>query len=92
MMLLTFFKQNFLIYRRLSNNFAFYVANSLSTFFSPSTADEVSTIIRELKDKKANISKNIITHFLKVGNIMLAPYSSTLFNHCLTKAIYRDGL
>ena len=58
--------------------------------FSLSTANEVSTIIREFT--KAIKSNNINSHFLKAGNIVLAPYLSTLFNYYLMNGVYLDGL
>ena len=61
-------------------------------FFSPLAVDEVSTIIRELKDEKAIRSNDINLDFLIVGNIILAPYLSTLFKHCSKKGVYPDGL
>ena len=41
------------------------LANSLSMFFSTSTADEVSTIICEFRDKKAIRSNDVTLIFLK---------------------------
>ena len=52
----------------------------------------MSTIICELKNKKATKSNDINTYFLEAGNIILALYLSTLSNHCLMKGIYADGL
>ena len=57
------------MYGFVSIKFAFYV-------FSPAAVDEVSTIICELEDKKANKNNDINTHFLKRAIIILAPYLS----------------
>ena len=50
-------------------------------------------LFANLKIKKLlEVMTNI--HFLKAGNtcIILAPYLSTLCNHCLMKGVYSDGL
>ena len=68
------------------------LANLLSMFFFLLTADEVSIIIRELKDEKAIRSNDINLDFLIVVDVISAPYLGTLFKHCSKKGIYPDGL
>ena len=61
-------------------------------FFSPSAPEEVSSIIRQLKDNEAIRSNDIARKFLKLASTILAPYLSSLFNLCLTNGCYPEGM
>ena len=63
------------------------IKNSL--FLSPSTPDELITIISSLKDKKAVRKYDYET---KLAKISIAEFLSKLFNLCLTPGVFPEAL
>ena len=63
-----------------------------SIFFSPSTTEEVISIINTLKDKKAIRNCDIETSFIKIAKIPIAKFLSKIFNSCLELGIFPDDL
>ena len=61
-----------------------------SIFFSPSTTEEVISIINTLKDKKAIRNCDIETRFIKIAKIPIAKFLSKIFNSCLELGIFPD--
>ena len=51
-----------------------------SFFFTPTTPEEVTTVIHSLKAKKSVRENNISIKFLKYGTLISSPYISNLFN------------
>ena len=63
-----------------------------SIFFSPSTTEEVISIINALKDKKAIRNCDIETSFIKIAKIPIAKFLSKIFNFCLELGVFPDDL
>ena len=63
-----------------------------SIFFSPSTAEEVISIINTLKDKKAIRNCDLKTRFIKIAKIPIAKCLSKVFNFCIELGIFPDNL
>ena len=51
-----------------------------SFFFTPLTTEEVSSIIKNLNNKKAIEEIDVETKFLKIGNAIISPFISNIFN------------
>lgn len=70
-------------------------SNSSSTpsiFLNPATSDEVSSVIKNLKNKKSVGWDNVSTALLKAGEPVLAPMLALLMNKCLSEGYYPDEL
>ena len=74
--------EKFLHFRNIKN----------SLFSSPSTPDELITIISSLKDKKAIRKYDYETKFIKLAKISIAEFLSKLFNLCLTRGVFPEAL
>ena len=74
--------EKFLHFRNIKN----------SLFLSPSTPDELITIISSLKDKKAIRKFDCETKFIKLTKISIAEFLSKLFNFCLTRGVFPEAL
>ena len=55
---------------------------------SPSTPDELITIISSLQDKKAIRNYDYETEFIKLAKISIADFLTRLFNFCLTRGVF----
>ena len=66
------------------------IKNSL--LLSPSTPDELITIISSLKDKKAIRKYDYETKFIKLAKFSIAEFISKLFNSCLTRGVFPEAL
>ena len=51
-----------------------------SFFFTPSTTEEVSFIIKNLNNKKAIQENKVETKFLKISNAIISPFINNIFN------------
>ena len=74
--------KNFLHFRNIKN----------SLLFSPSTPDELITIISSLKGKKAIRKYDYETKFIKLAKISIPEFLSKLFNLCLTRGVFPEAL
>ena len=63
-----------------------------SFFLSPSTPDEVDSIIRDMKLKKAVWENDIDYQFLKYSTRVISPYLSNFFNWCVEQGEFRNVL
>ena len=59
-----------------------------SLYLSPSTPDEVSSVIDSLNNKKAVRVHDVETKFVKFAKTIISPRISNLFNACITEGIY----
>ena len=66
-------------------------SNQQSIYLSPSTASEVVTIIKNLKNKKSNIHSPPVKLYKHNADLLAIPIS-LIFNHCLDSGIYPDLL
>ena len=69
-----------------TNTNEFLLVNSL--YLSPSTPDEVSSVIDSLNNKKAVRVHDVQTKFVKFAKTIISPRISNLFNACITEGIY----
>ena len=63
-----------------------------SFFFSPSTPEEITSIIHSMKLKKAVRENDIDTKFLKYSTQVISPYISELFNLCVEQGEFPNVL
>lgn len=63
-----------------------------SFFLTPVTPEEIESIIRSLKDKKAVRMEDVDTKFIKISTVLIAPILSTLFNICAKLGEFPDCL
>ena len=63
-----------------------------SFFLSPSTPDEVGSIIRVMKLKKADRENDIDNQFLKYSTQVISPYLSDFFNWCVEQGEFPNVL
>ena len=63
-----------------------------SLYLSPSTPDEVSSVIDSLNNKKAVRVHDVKTKFVKFAKTIISPRISNLFNACITEGIYPMSL
>ena len=73
-------------------NFLHFAITRTQMFLSPSTPDELITIISSLKDKKAIRKYDYETKFIKLAKISIAEFLSKLFNFCLTRGVFPEAL
>ena len=65
---------------------------SNSSFLSPSTAEEVQTIIVSLSEKKAVRASDTDTKYIKYSNSIIAEPLSDLWNECITQGTFPHSL
>ena len=63
-----------------------------SFFFKPSTTEEVSSIIKNLNNKKAIQENDVETKFLKISNANISPFISNIFNSSIKQEKFPDAL
>ena len=63
-----------------------------SFFFTPSTTEEVNSIIKNLNNKKAIQENDIETKFLKISNAIISPIISNIFNSSTKQGKFPDAL
>ena len=63
-----------------------------SIFLSPSTPNEVSLLIDQLRNRKAVRHNDAETKFLKYSKSIISPVISDLFNLCIEKGIFPNCL
>ena len=54
-----------------------------SFFFSPATAEEIYSLIGNIKLKKAVRENDIINKLLKLSNAVISPFLCIIFNSCI---------
>ena len=60
--------------------------------FTPTTPEEVVTVIPSLQAKKSVRENNIRSKFLKFGTLTLSSYISNLFNCCVEQGEFPNAL
>ena len=63
-----------------------------SFFLSPTISEEVETIIKTLKIKKATLSGDIDIKFIKLTRPIISPIISDLFNLCVKTGVLPDDM
>ena len=65
-----------------------------SFFFTPSTIEEVSSIIKNLNNKKAIQENDVEIKYLKISNAIISPFISNIliFNSFIKKGKFSDAL
>ena len=63
-----------------------------SFFFTRSTTEEVSSIIKNLNNKKAIKKNDVETKFLKISNAVISPFISNIFNSSIKQEKFPDAL
>ena len=66
--------------------------NSNSLFLTPSCPQEVFSVIKKLKTKKARRTNDVETVFIKYANPVISKFLSDMFNVCLSEGTYPDLL
>ena len=79
-----------LVTEHLTNNREITTKNSL--FFTPTTPEKVTTVIRSFEAKKSVKENDISIKFLKHSTLILSPYISNLFNRCVEQGEFPNAL
>ena len=61
-------------------------------FFTPSTTEEVNSIIKNLNNKKAIQENDVETKFLKISYAIISPIISNVFNSSIKQGKFPDAL